>query len=94
MKQGGEKGHGWKEKRTGILPLFETTATSLGGGRDLTEAVWGGRQVTQGSSLQEITFSGTFLIWRIMNNTVDPICSFSQNRTYPCAVSSLDLLIL
>ena len=29
-----------------------------------------------------------------MNNTVDPICSFSQNRTYPCAVSSLDLLIL
>lgn len=29
-----------------------------------------------------------------MNNTVDPIFSFSQNRTYPCAVSSLDLLIL
>lgn len=23
-----------------------------------------------------------FLIWRIMNNTVDPICSFSQRRTF------------
>ena len=29
-----------------------------------------------------------------MNSTVDPICSFSQHRTFPHAVSPLDLLIL
>lgn len=35
-----------------------------------------------------------FLIRGIMNNTVDPIYSFSQRRTFPCAVSPSDLLIL
>lgn len=84
VKWGGEKGHKRKEKRTGSSSLVRNNACK--------SRLWGspctGRVVKKaghtgvfppGNNLQQ----HCFLIWGIMNNTVDSICSFSQRRTFP-----------
>jgi hypothetical protein len=52
------------------------------------------KQVTQGSSLQEIaSLYSSFPVWRVMNTTVDPICFFFSVEPTLCC-QPVDLLIL
>lgn len=95
VKWGGEKGHKQKEKRTGSSFLARNNACK--------SRLWG--SPCTGTVVKKAGHTGVFppgnnlqqhcfLIWGIMNNTVDSICSFSQCRTFPRAVSPSDLLIL
>lgn len=85
VKWGKKKGHREKEreKEQAVLPLFEMMLTSLSWGRPCTGCVVRKAGHTgvfpPGNNLQQ----HCFLIWRIMNNTVDPIYSFSRCRTFP-----------
>lgn len=83
VKWGKEKGHREKEKRTGCSSFVWNDA-----GKSRLRGPCTGSVVRKaghtgvfppGNNLQQ----HCFLIWRIMNNTVDPICSFSQCRTFP-----------